>query len=167
MLKSRNLFRRAFCLFVLSLMLLVTTNGAFAQNATATDGATVNAYKEFLKHKRIAEDQYRKAIEEGNKAVEESESFILTVPKDGDISALWHNYWYTPQYDYESNGGSGVGVSYANAYAPYGTMDLMARAEGYGSFWAHTRLWVRFTLDGPTDTYRIDCEHLVRGVLTV
>lgn len=43
MLEKRNLFRWPFCLFMLSLILLVTTSGAFAQNDTIQDGATVTS----------------------------------------------------------------------------------------------------------------------------
>lgn len=46
MLKLCSLVRRVFCLFVLSVMLLVTTNGTFAQNTTALDDTMVNAGEE-------------------------------------------------------------------------------------------------------------------------
>lgn len=131
--------------------------------------------------KKVLETHSKEEIKEKyKKAVEESHQQYIRMLREIDkIKRSWkyssddekevvgvESYYHrddTADGGISAHGGSGIG--YSDAWINGNEIHVWSRAEGYGDYWAHGRVWDRFIYDADDHWCKINVQYYLRGRL--
>jgi hypothetical protein len=119
--------------------------------------------KKYEKAVKESHQQYIKALQE----IEKYKSSIKNYSSDDDKTLIGTKSYYhrddTADGGISAHGGSGIG--YSDAWINGNEIHVWSRAEAYGDYWAHGRVWDRFTYNADDHWCKVKVQYHLRGRL--